>query len=276
MPTQTALIRRSIIDTSIGQMMVRTSGTPDPSRPTVVLIHQMQSSGRMWTKVMSGLAAIHCVAPDIPGLGDSDAPEQWLDAPGYAEAIFETVRPLIGEAGCIVVGQHAGAVYAAYLGAAHPDLVRGVLCIGYGMYEDWSQGQRGFYDVGLHKFTADGGGLVETWNTVTKNLPPETDVQTRVECFTDRLRGGPNFFAPYIGVYTVDRDAILSRLHDSGVTAVMMNPVSDPIVTPTSRRKQLAIMGIEPLTPDSGSWITLEAPHIVCDAIVELAGRAAG
>lgn len=264
------LIRRTIVDTSLGQMMVRTSGTPDAATPTVVLIHQMQSSGRMWANVMAGLGDVFTVAPDIPGLGDSDAPPRYLDAEGYAEAIFETALPSIGEAGCILVGQHAGAVYAAQLAAAHPDVVKGVLCIGMGLYESWAEGQLGFYSVGLHTFTADGGGLLETWNTVTKNLPPEMDVRTRVAVFTDRLRGGPNFFAPYIGVYTVDRDQVLRDLRDSGVTAVMMNPIDDPIVTPTSRRKQVEILGTEPLTPPSGSWITLDSPQFICEAVTAI------
>jgi hypothetical protein len=144
-----------------------------------------------------------------------------------------------------------------------------------GLYESWAHGQLGFYSVGLHTFTVEGGGLLETWNTVTKNMPVNTDVATRVECFIDRLRGGQNFFAPYIGVYTVDRDAILTALRDSGVTTVMMNPVDDPIVTPTARRKQSEILGGEPLTPKSGSWITLDSPDIVCSAVLDLIGAQA-
>lgn len=266
----TRRITRSLVDTSLGQMMVRTSGTPDAAQPSVVLIHHMGSSGRMWKKVMESFGDVHCIAPDIPGIGDSDTPPCALDVPGYAEAVFETVRPSIGEAGCILVGQHAGSVYAAHLAARYPELVKGVLCIAFGMYDDWAQGQLGFYSVGLQTYTLEGGGLRETWDSVGGNLPPDVDVQTRVDCFTDRLRGGPNYFAPYLSAYTVDRDAILERLMRSGVPAIMMDPIDDPIMTPTALRKHREIMHAEPRRPAAGIWISLFSPEIICDAVREL------
>jgi pimeloyl-ACP methyl ester carboxylesterase len=42
-----------------------------PTAPSVVLLHGVGNNGSMWTDLMASLPDLHCLAPDLPGHGDS-------------------------------------------------------------------------------------------------------------------------------------------------------------------------------------------------------------
>jgi pimeloyl-ACP methyl ester carboxylesterase len=53
----------------VSGLRIRESG--GPGRPTVVLLHGVGNNGSMWADLMAALADYHCLAPDLPGHGDS-------------------------------------------------------------------------------------------------------------------------------------------------------------------------------------------------------------
>lgn len=62
----------------------------DPVRPSLVFLHYFGASSRAWTEVIAGLrATYHCVAPDLRGYGDSDAPPSGYALRDYTDDINE-------------------------------------------------------------------------------------------------------------------------------------------------------------------------------------------
>src|SRR5437762_7957141 len=76
--------------------------------PAVVLLHGYAETSRMWRPLMPQLAErFTVIAPDLPGIGDSDIPENGLDMKSAAIRIHELAKSL-GVAKALVVGHDIG------------------------------------------------------------------------------------------------------------------------------------------------------------------------
>jgi pimeloyl-ACP methyl ester carboxylesterase len=111
----------------LGGMYVEESGTPGP--PTILFIHGMGQSGRIWQGHMTKLSHFHCLAPDLPGFGRSNHL-----APSSNGHIVALLAELIGSRvpGQLVhvVGLSWGATLALTLLSRHPELVDRVIADG--------------------------------------------------------------------------------------------------------------------------------------------------
>lgn len=59
-----------------------------PGRPPVVMVHGLSISSRYMVPTLRTLGlAFPCYAPDLPGFGLSDHPDEPLDVPGHADAL---------------------------------------------------------------------------------------------------------------------------------------------------------------------------------------------
>ena len=58
-------------NTEEDDMYVRESG--NPSLPAVIFLHGVGTSGAMWARHMDDLDGFYCLAPDLPGFGQSNA-----------------------------------------------------------------------------------------------------------------------------------------------------------------------------------------------------------
>jgi len=81
-------LRREVSATRPGGMYVHESGTP--GSPAIVFIHGAGQSGREWRGHMERLAGFHCLAPDLPGFGQSNRLR-----PASKERIADLVAELI-------------------------------------------------------------------------------------------------------------------------------------------------------------------------------------
>jgi pimeloyl-ACP methyl ester carboxylesterase len=88
--------------------------------PAVVLLHGYAETSRMWRPLIPRLAASFTViAPDLPGIGDSDIPTDGLGMSGAARRIHALVKGLgIGRAA--VVGHDIGLMVAYAYAAQFP------------------------------------------------------------------------------------------------------------------------------------------------------------
>src|SRR5262245_41576763 len=76
--------------------------------PAVLLLHGYAETSRMWGPLIPKLATDHTViAPDLPGIGDSDIPADGLDMTHAATRIHELVKSL-GVEKAAVVGHDIG------------------------------------------------------------------------------------------------------------------------------------------------------------------------
>lgn len=124
------VVRRRLLDTRLGQMMVRTAGPTDPAAaagaalPPLVLLHMSPLSGRMFEKVLPRLAADRLVVmPDRIGFGQSDR----LAAPVAFEEYALATRDALDGLGIEtydVFGMHTGSNEAVEHATAWPGRVR--------------------------------------------------------------------------------------------------------------------------------------------------------
>src|SRR5262245_45554335 len=88
--------------------------------PAIVLLHGYAETSRMWKPLISKLASnFTVIAPDLPGIGDSDVPPDGLDMTHAAIRIHDLVKQL-GIAKAQVVGHDIGLMVAYAYAAQFP------------------------------------------------------------------------------------------------------------------------------------------------------------
>jgi len=89
--------------------------------PTVILLHGYTQTSRIWRPLIPKLATkFTVIAPDLPGIGDSDIPKDGLDMKSAAIRIHELDRSL-GVTKARVVGHDIGLMVAYAYAAQFPD-----------------------------------------------------------------------------------------------------------------------------------------------------------
>lgn len=93
--------------------------------PPVLFLHSLYFDHGTWDRVVDDLADLHCVAPDLPGFGESEKPPASRFAYGI-EAFVDSVVDLYAALGlgrAAVVGHGLGGGLAIILAARHRELV---------------------------------------------------------------------------------------------------------------------------------------------------------
>lgn len=100
--------------------------------PVVALFHGGAGSWRHWIRTVPALLpAWRVLAPDLPGLGESDMPHDAEDADAIAAVVADGIDAIIGaETSYDVVGFSFGGTMAACVGALRGKRVRSVNIIG--------------------------------------------------------------------------------------------------------------------------------------------------
>ena len=93
--------------------------------PPLVLLHGWPQTSRAWHRVVPALAAAGytVIAPDLPGLGESDALPGGYAKDAVVEALRTVVRNVVGAAALRVVGHDIGGMVAFSWARRHPDEV---------------------------------------------------------------------------------------------------------------------------------------------------------
>lgn len=98
----------------------------DGSPPPVLALHGW---GRDRNDLLAPLSGRRALSPDLAGFGSSPAPPEAWGASGYADQVGRLLDEL--DLGPVFVVAHSfGGRVAAHLGAARPELVRGIVFLG--------------------------------------------------------------------------------------------------------------------------------------------------
>ena len=90
------------------------------SGPTLILLHGYAETSRMWRPIIPALAErFTVIAPDLPGIGDSDIPKDGLDMKNAAVRIHDLAKAL-GVEKAEVVGHDIGLMVAYAYAAQFP------------------------------------------------------------------------------------------------------------------------------------------------------------
>ncbi|MDX1381939.1 MAG: alpha/beta fold hydrolase [Xanthomonadales bacterium] len=100
-------------------------GGPD-DRPVLVCLHGFGADADHWVMVSRPLERhFHVLAPDLPGFGDTDPPEEAATATAQAEALREFLDA-VGVQRCVLAGNSMGGWVATAFAERHPERVQGL------------------------------------------------------------------------------------------------------------------------------------------------------
>jgi len=169
-PPVTVHLRRMYVDCRYGQLHVHTSfpsnGGFDELVP-LVCIHPSPLTGRVFRRLLAELGQGRSVyAPDLPGHGESDAPEVAPSIAEYAAAVGDMIDTLRLRQ-VDLLGHQTGSLVAADLAVSRPGQVRRVVLAGVPVFD--AKEREAFH---RHPWPAagreDGAHLVEEWQRIRR------------------------------------------------------------------------------------------------------------
>lgn len=110
-----------------GKIFYREAG--DPAKPTLLLLHGFPSSSHQFRDVIPVLAPyFHVIAPDLPGMGHSDAPAAGVSVtfPLIAERVEAFVESL-GQKHLVIYMTDFGTPVGMKMALRHPDWIDGLV-----------------------------------------------------------------------------------------------------------------------------------------------------
>lgn len=259
-----------------GRMVWHLWDTSGGTAPVVVLFHGGAGSWRHWVRTIPVLMRTYRVlAPDLPGLGESDFPPDGENADAIATIVADGIAAITGPAtGYDVVGFSFGGTMAACVGASRGDVVRSVTIIGSAGVGDQAplgsavrlekvrhlegQERRDTHRVNLNRLMIadpakidDLAVLIQDWNTVRSRLKtPAISRSGAILKAIDSLR------VPLNGMW--------------GEFDAPANPKGPERVASLKRRKPDADIRVVPKT---GHWAAYESPEYVNPVLLEMLAR---
>lgn len=211
-------LRRSYVDGSHGQVHVLTA-TPTGAATEVPMICLSPNpmAGRYYRMFMEELGTDRVViAPDYPGLGQSDAPAEMMDLAGYADAMAEVLDALeYGEDGKGEVdacGYHTGAMVAVELAVRRPDLIRKLVIAGIPYYEPEEREAMYEENVVAKELTDDFDSLRGSWDFTVSTRQEGVTIERGYDNFVDILLQRYITHWPYHAVFTYDAERQASKV----------------------------------------------------------------
>jgi len=249
--------------------------------PAVVLLHGYAETSRMWRPLMPRLAAnFTVIAPDLPGIGDSDIPKDGLDMTHAARHIHALVKSL-GITEAAVVGHDIGLMVAyAYAAQFRGEVERLVLM------DAFLPGVAGWQDIyndpGLWHFRFHGPtaeALVSGreriyfehyWNDFAADKArsiPEAERQAYTAAYArpGRMRAGWAYFASFPRAAT--DFATFSRMQLTMPVLSIGGAKANGEALGT-QAKLVAINATTITLPNTGHWLMEEQPQQTMDALV--------
>ena len=187
--------RRQYVDARYGQVHVLISRPADaePTQTPMACFAPNPMAGRYYLLFMAELGRDRImIAPDYPGLGESDPPPAMPDMAGYAGAMADTLEAL-GFGGDTsskvdVCGYHSGAFVALELAASRPDLVNRVLLVGVPYYTGAERERRYAENVVEEPLDASFDGLEKWWEFTVTDREDGVALERGYDNFVDVLK----------------------------------------------------------------------------------------
>ena len=260
------MIPRHVIDHQGGELHLLAQGLEARDTPALLLLHQVPSSGWMWREVMSRLpAGLACIAPDLPGYGESTPPRATPSLEGFADAALAGARAL-HPGPFVVVGHHTGALVALVSLAREPERVRGVLGLGLPWFADWPSRFERFARLSPMDPDADPGQLQALWTFTSQSFDSETPLATRLRVFADRLAAGPCWYHGYVALYGYDVQMLAGRLAGLRERIDLVALEQDRLSSCAGDAER--DLGVTVERMPGGPWVTVERPGAVAERLL--------
>jgi pimeloyl-ACP methyl ester carboxylesterase len=201
--------RRLYVDGAYGQVHVLSSSPAEVTKlkTPVMCLAPNPMTGRYFRLFMEELGQDRVMlAPDYPGLGQSDPPPHPIDMAAYADSIAEVLDALgYGDAGSgkvDVCGYHTGTMVAVELAVRRPDLVRTLILAGIPYYE--AEDRRAQYEKNAvaKTLTDDFDSLRDSWSFTVTTRQEGVAIERGYDNFVDILLQRYRSHWPYHAVFS--------------------------------------------------------------------------
>lgn len=254
--------------------------------PVVILLHGYTQTSRMWTPLIPKLAErFTVIAPDLPGIGDSEIPADGLDMKTAAKRIHALAKSLGIEKAC-VVGHDIG-LMVAYAYAAQFPMETEKLIVMDAFLPGVAGWEKAYNDPKMWHFRFNGPtpeALVQGrertyfeyfWNDLaadrTHSLPEaDRNAYTAAYSAPGRMHAGWAYFAAW-----PDTAKDFAQLAQTKLTMPVLSIAGDKasaaILGP--QMKLVATDVKEIVLKDTGHWIMEERPKETMDDVVSFLGN---
>jgi pimeloyl-ACP methyl ester carboxylesterase len=249
--------------------------------PVLVLLHGYTQTSRMWTPIIPRLAEkFAVVAPDLPGIGDSDIPADGFDMKSAATRIHALIRSM-GVQHARVVGHDIGLMVAYAYAAQFPVEVDKLVVMDAFLpgVDGW---ETVYDDPGIWHFRFHGptpealvGGRERTyfehfWNDFaadrTRSIPEaDRSAYTTAYARPGRMRAGWAYFASF--QQTATDFAQLSQTKLPMPVLVIGGDKANAEVL-SRQMKRVALDVKVTVLKNTGHWVLEERPKETADALV--------
>jgi pimeloyl-ACP methyl ester carboxylesterase len=249
--------------------------------PTVILLHGYTQSSRMWRPLIPKLTdKFTVIAPDLPGIGESDIPKDGLDMKTAAIRIHELAKSL-GITKSRVVGHDIGLMVAYAYAAQFPAEVEKLVVMDAFLpgVQGWelAYDSPNFWHFRFHGPTPE--ALVQGrekiyfayfWNDLAadKNHSlPESDRASYVAAYSrpGRMRAGWAYFASWPDTAKDFAQMAQTKL-TMPVLSIAGEKASAAILGPQMKLVATDVQVI--VLKDTGHWLMEERPKETMDALV--------
>jgi pimeloyl-ACP methyl ester carboxylesterase len=136
-PARGAEVHKRFVETSFGRIAYLEAGAAD--RPPVLFIHGIPTSSYLWRHVLRFLQNdLHCLAPDLMGLGDSEVDPGRVPLHMEAQAeMLEEFMAALGHRRFAMVCHDQGGAAAQLLAAHRPALITSWVITNCVCYDNW-------------------------------------------------------------------------------------------------------------------------------------------
>ena len=250
--------------------------------PAVILLHGYTQTSRMWRPLMPQLAEkFTVIAPDLPGIGDSDIPKDGLDMKSAAIRIHDLAKSL-GVQKARVVGHDIGLMVAYAYAAMYPSETEKLVLMdaflpGVAGWEPYYNNPN-LWHFRFHGPTPEAlvAGREKTyfayfWNDLAADKAhslPLADRQAYVAAYSrpGRMRAGWAYFAAWPQTAKDFADMAKTKLNIP-LLAIAGDKASAGTLMPQSHL--VASDATEVVIKDSGHWVMEEHPKETMEALLK-------
>ncbi len=231
-------IRRAFHDGPHGLIHLRQAGSVDSPRTPFVMFHMSPNSGRIYEALVAEMGRDRlAIAPDTPGFGESDAPQQPPSIEDYAACMGGLIDRL-GLPKVDVMGYHTGSQTAMELARQRPDLVGKVVMVSAPLYTAEERALRHARNKPL-AVAEDGAHLIQRFAGLWQFYGTEVEYTVVARNFCESLRGGP---VGWWGHRAAFNYAMAENLPTVRQPILLLNP-DDDLAEQTPRARSLMANG---------------------------------
>jgi len=207
-----------------GQMHFRIAQPKAAEHNPLVCLHMSPSSGRIYDTLLRemGLDRI-AIAPDTPGFGESDPPDNPPEIADFARANFSLLDQLGITEPVDVMGYHTGSLTAMEMARQQPERIRRLVLVSAAMFteKEFAEMKVEFAPQPLHE---DGQHLVDLWQELRLWRDPAQSLEATQWNFAEQLRGGQTAWWGHRAAFNYPREDVLPKL---SLPILILNPEDD-------------------------------------------------